>query len=519
MHFSAVSPLCRTVLPQKAQSKFRSAHVRNQQRLVALPACQLTRKSGEFMKTSQTLLSIALLVALYSNAASAELAFHDAATNMGVLDQVIKEFANRASAWQVVIYDAASWLFWTLGTISFAWTMGMLAIRKADLADFFGEFIRFTLTFGFFYWLLKNGPYFAETIISSMRLIGERASGTDGVSPSGIVDIGFMIWKQAIGNLSIMNVSGSILGAALSAGIMLVLALIAVNMLLLLIYVWILMYAGMFLLGFGGARWTSDIAINYYRMVLGLAVQLLVMTLLVGIGTDLLTSFYNKMSKGTLNFEELGVMLVVCIALLVLTEQVPKMMAGIISSGQGSAGVSSFGAGAAVGAAMGAAGTAGAVASMAGSAFTAGAQNISSGTSALMAAVRNAQASAGGNSAIGSFSAPDFSTSGAASESVFEAADFGGQSTANAAQGTASTAQSKPSSAAGADSKSAQEASGSSSKDRQPVGNTTTRLAAADIHERSWDDAIAPESPPTSSRESEIAAFVNGTHRTDTQSL
>lgn len=344
------------------------------------------------MKTIKSILLLSLLLSLYSAGASAELAFHDPATQMGVLDQVVQEFVTRATAWQGVIMAAATWLFWTLGTISFTWTMGMLALRKADIGDFFSEFIRFTLFFGFFYWLLQNGPYIAETIISSLRQIGDNAAGTAGLSPSGVVDIGFMIWKQAVSNLSAWSPIDSFVGVVLSAGILLVLAIIAVNMLLLLISGWILMYAGIFFLGFGGSRWTSDMALTYFKTVLGLAVQLLVMILLVGIGNDLLTSFYGKMSKATLNFEELGVMLVFCLALLILTNQVPKMVAGIVSGG-GGAGVSSFGAGAIAGAAFGAAGTATAAASMAGAAVMGGAQNIAGGASAIKAAMQKAQGS------------------------------------------------------------------------------------------------------------------------------
>lgn len=354
--------------------------------------CQPTRRSGDVMKTIKSILLLSLLLSLYSAGASAELAFHDPATQMGVLDQVVQEFVTRATAWQGVIMAAATWLFWTLGTISFTWTMGMLALRKADIGDFFSEFIRFTLFFGFFYWLLQNGPYIAETIISSLRQIGDNAAGTAGLSPSGVVDIGFMIWKQAVSNLSAWSPIDSFVGVVLSAGILLVLAIIAVNMLLLLISGWILMYAGIFFLGFGGSRWTSDMALTYFKTVLGLAVQLLVMILLVGIGNDLLTSFYGKMSKATLNFEELGVMLVFCLALLILTNQVPKMVAGIVSGG-GGAGVSSFGAGAIAGAAFGAAGTATAAASMAGAAVMGGAQNIAGGASAIKAAMQKAQGS------------------------------------------------------------------------------------------------------------------------------
>ena len=33
-----------------------------------------------------------------------------------------------------------------------------MALRKADLAEFFAEFCRFILFFGFYLWLLRNGP-------------------------------------------------------------------------------------------------------------------------------------------------------------------------------------------------------------------------------------------------------------------------------------------------------------------------------------------------------------------------
>lgn len=185
------------------------------------------------------------------------------------------------------------------------------------------------------------------------------------------------------------------------------------------------MYAGIFFLGFGGSRWTSDMAINYFKTVLGLAVQLLVMILLVGVGNNLLTSFYAKMNKATLNFEELGVMLVFCLALLTLTGQVPKMVAGIISGGGGGGGAGGFGAGAIAGAALGAAGTAAGAASMAGSAVMSGAQNISGGASAIKAAIQKAQGSADGGSGMPSLGSGS-SEKGSDSGSSLQAASVAG---------------------------------------------------------------------------------------------
>ena len=371
------------------------------------------------MKALHKAALIGVALALYSTAASAQL------TNQGMLDQVVTEFATRATSWQTVVMNAAMFLFWTLGTISLVFTFGFMALRKADIGEFFAEFIRFILFFGFFLWLLRYGPTFANSIIQSLARLGEQASGVASVTPSGIVDIGFMILKQAFRNSSIWSPVDSFIGVALSVGILILLAVVAVNMLLLLVSGWLLMYAGIFFLGFGGSRWTSDMAINYYKTVLGVAVQIMTMVLLVGIGNDLLSSFYARMNTGTLNFEELGVMLVFCVALLMLVNRVPPLVAGIITgSGIGGAGgIGNFGAGAAIGAAMGAASMAAGAASVAGAAVMGGAASAAGGMSAIKAAFEKAGASAGGESG----GMPMFGGGGDSDAGSFaQAAGFGG---------------------------------------------------------------------------------------------
>jgi type IV secretion system protein TrbL len=334
------------------------------------------------MKTVHKSVLIGATLALFSSVASAQL------SNQGMLDTVATAFATHASFWQTAIMNAALFLFWTLGTISMVWTFGMMAFRQADLGEFFAEFIKFIATFGLFLWLLRNGPAFANSIIQSMARLAEQASGVASITPSGIVDVGFLIWKQAIRNLSVWSPIDSTVGVLLSAGIMVLLALVAINMLLMLVSAWLLAYAGIFFLGFGGSRWTSDIAINYYKTVLGMGAQIMTMVLLVGIGNDLLSTYYAKMNMGTLNFEELGVMLVFCLALLVLVNRVPQLVAGVISGGSvgSAAGIGSFGAGSVLGAASVAAGAAG----MAGAAMAHGAANVAGGTQALMAAFSSA---------------------------------------------------------------------------------------------------------------------------------
>lgn len=287
------------------------------------------------------------------------------------------------------------------------------------------------------------------------------------VTPSGIVDIGFMILKQAFRNSSIWSPVDSFIGVALSVGILILLAVVAVNMLLLLVSGWLLMYAGIFFLGFGGSRWTSDMAINYYKTVLGVAVQIMTMVLLVGIGNDLLSSFYARMNTGTLNFEELGVMLVFCVALLMLVNRVPPLVAGVISgTGIGNAGgIGNFGAGAAIGAAMGAASMAAGAASVAGAAVMGGAASAAGGMSAIKAAFEKAGSSVGGESG-GMPMLGGGSDSGSDAGAFAQAAGFGGGSNSGAGT-TTPLAQ-----AAGFGSSSGSGASGSGGGNGQQSGKS-----------------------------------------------
>lgn len=457
------------------------------------------------MKTlkNTSLISCCLLLALYSGGAAAQL------TNQGMLDQVITEFSSRATTWQAVILNAASWLFWTLGTISLAWTFGMMALRKADLAEFFAEFCRFILLFGFYLWLLRNGPEFATSIIRSLQRLGEQASGITSVTPSGIVDIGFMLWKQTLAGMSTWSPVDSLVGLVLSLMILFMLAVIAINMLIMLVSGWLLIYAGIFFLGFGGSRWTSDMAINYYKTVLGVAVQLFAMVLLVGIGSDLLTSFYAKMTRGVLNFEELGVMLIFCLCLLLLTNKVPPMLAGIITgSSSGAGGIGNFGAGAAVGAAMGTVGMASAAMSMAGSTAMAGVQNVAGGVSAIKLAMQKAQGAMddGGMPIFQGSAGADGNRSGSPlAEAMGNSGGRALQQAAKLAVGT--TAELAKGASAVIGEKAAKLSSNFMEQAQQTLGGQMG--AAIRSQEDDQPNSIEPESGSSDSPEDEIAEFVN----------
>ncbi len=330
----------------------------------------------------QTVIGLLLAVLWWPDAAYA------AINSTGLLDTALQNFQTSAAGWATYITARASWLFWTLATISLVWTMGQLALRRAEIGEFLGEFLSFTLMTGFYWWLLTNGPTFAVQIINSMRQLAGSASGLGpSVYPSTLADIGFQLLDRVVTQSTIMNPIDSAFGLAVSLIILIVVALIGINMLVLLVSGWILAYAGIFFLGFGGSRWTSDMAINYYRTVLSLGAQLAGMVLVVGIGFSFINLYYVNMSS-QVSMKEMAVLMVAAIVLLGLVNKIPPLLGGLAMGG----GIGALGSGVSVGSMVATAATMAAGIGLAANMARAG--MAATGSHALMQAVSNGSGSA-----------------------------------------------------------------------------------------------------------------------------
>lgn len=369
-----------------------------------------------------------------------------------VLDKTISMYKDAASQWEPAIKKHAKVLFWALATLSMIFTFGYMAVKgQSSLGDYFSEFIRFSITIGFFFWLLENGSYIAETIIQSLHNIGREASTTYvlELTPSNIITFGFSLVMNAYESIPRAGYVMGITMLAVTVVIMGIFAIIATIMVLLLVHAWVLVYAGIFFLGFGGGRWTSDIAINYFKTVLGMAVQIFVFCLLIGIGEMQVTSMITKanslktvkvsgvwatitgnteITTTSLTIPDVCMILCFAIMLVILVGTLPASIAGIISGTGG--GTSSFGgAGAIVGAATGFTATAAAAGAMVGSQLAGAGMALNSAyqkskTDNMIGALTDlAGGSAGGGSSGGQTSWGGGGLAGAMNRGVMAAGD------------------------------------------------------------------------------------------------
>lgn len=303
----------------------------------------------------------------------------------GLLDSLLDKFQQVASTWTTVIADYANWLFWALALISMVWTFGMMAMQGEGLTGVLAEIVRFLAVIGFFYYLLINGPAISQSIINSMRQLAANALGiSTGISPSSIVDMAFAILTKVSSAASVWSPMISTIMITVAIIVLVVMSLIAINMLIILVSAWVLCFAGVILLGFGGSRWTSDIAVNYLRTVLSIGIQLFTMTLIIGIGQSFIDQYFSLIKDDVPDLNSLIVLLLASIILLVLTNKLPLLLSGVVG-GASLQGIGGFGAGMITGAAATAISGAGAMA------MGASAQ-VRGGASALKAAFESAEA-------------------------------------------------------------------------------------------------------------------------------
>jgi len=284
-----------------------------------------------------TVIVLALLVLLVGAARG------DAADMSGVVDTILGKYQNAGQAWVGALTNAATSMFWILATISLSWTCISMAIKRAELMEICAELCRFIMFTGLFFWLLTHGPEFGNDIINSLRTVGGDAAGTGkAIYPAQLINLGMQVFQNTVQHMNFLEPGTLVVPVIIALIILIVCALVAVNMILLLCAAWVVLYAGIIFLGFGGCRWTSDMAINYYRTVLGVGVSLMTMQLIIGLGINFLQNLFTATGQ-TPDAPTLAILMVACIILAVIAHRLPQMVAGMVVGGGHNGAVGSVG--------------------------------------------------------------------------------------------------------------------------------------------------------------------------------
>jgi type IV secretion system protein TrbL len=266
------------------------------------------------------------------------------------LDKIVTLYRDNAASWQTTLTNFALSLFWLLAAIEFAFAALRLAFRGADISEWLAEVTNQVLFIGFFLALLTNSSAWAKAIVDSFRSAANQAAqasgGSANLAPSDIFAIGLQIANKVGEQTSLFSPAASV-GLIVCALVILVcFALIAAFVILALVESYIVISAGVLLMGFGGSRWTKDYALKAITYAVSIGAKLFVLQLLVALGQQIFTTLAQNFET---NLSDIFVVVGASIVMLALTKSIPDMIQALINGVSVSQGGALIGAAAAIG--------------------------------------------------------------------------------------------------------------------------------------------------------------------------
>jgi len=241
-------------------------------------------------------LSLQIILALLVLLLVTALAYGQGPGSTNAPSSLIDEYQGLQTQWISKLLGAAQRLFVLLAGIEVAWSFTLLAIEKADFQLLTAAIIRKIMWIGIFYAILlyaitPDGGGWIPAIIKSFQLLGQNASGVGPLGPSAIVGFGVNTAMDLLNAAShagfLENFSTTMSLVFCAVVIFISYVAVAIQFVVALVESYLVIGAGVILLGFGGSRWTAPYVERYISYAISIGMKLLILYLLVGAGMTL----------------------------------------------------------------------------------------------------------------------------------------------------------------------------------------------------------------------------------------
>lgn len=275
-----------------------------------------------------------------------------------ILDGILKSYETSSAKWFERVEPIARSLFWKLAAIEFAWSTIVWAMQQEHVQSFTVALTKKIIGIGFFYALLLNAPDWIPAIVNGFIKTGQTASNLPLLTPSAIFDLGIdtanVILRTSTSFLGIIFGDEGFLASIITGlcGILIVISFTIVAGQLMVAYIesYIIIGAGILFLGFGGSRWTTDLAQKYISYAVATGVKLLILYLLIGLAMDQAQNWKGYLEASNFDVRVLIMVMGASILLVFLSFQIPSMAAGMLSGAPSLTAGAAASTGAAVGA-------------------------------------------------------------------------------------------------------------------------------------------------------------------------
>ncbi|MFC0510571.1 P-type conjugative transfer protein TrbL [Asaia spathodeae] len=332
----------------------------------------------------------------------------------GLIDSIVQPYKSSSASTAASLLQYARALFWSLAALQFIGGSIKIALQGGEMIEWSAHIVRQIIFVGLYAWFMENSYKFSLDIVDSFRQAGSNAK----INPTGVFAAGESIANAISKHSSAFHPFDATLYSIACVVIIVAFAWISALLILALCEMYVLIAAGVILMGFGGSEWTRDFANKNLILAMSVGAKIFIIEIIISIGWSIIRSWSTKEYDSNLAvFEALAG----AIIFVLLTYHLPNMASQFISgaatgstAADGIKAVTQAGAGAAlaatgIGAAVGAAASAGAGAGAGASAGAEAALGASGGASG---------AGAGGGARLGGTPQPPPSTANQAGQAL-----------------------------------------------------------------------------------------------------
>jgi type IV secretion system protein TrbL len=256
-----------------------------------------------------------------------------------ILNDIVRDYEAISTAWFGALGPIAHRIFWILVAIQLTWSAIWWVLDREDGLGVLSSLLRQVVAIGFFYALLLNGGTWIPAVIQGFSQAGATAAGITNLSPTGVFDQGLALANKilnATADLGLLDGFFASLIAGITALVVVIaFAIIAAQLLVVLVESFIVIGAGILFLGFAGSRWTKFFTERYLSYLASVGVKLFVLYLIMGVGMGIASRWIPILERGGFSpipfFYVMGGSLV----FVFLTWHIPSvagsMMAGAVS--------------------------------------------------------------------------------------------------------------------------------------------------------------------------------------------
>ena len=262
-----------------------------------------------------------------------------------ILTDLVHAFQAATAGWFAALFPIARNLFFSLAAIEVVWAASWWLLERDDPSLILVRLLKHVMAIGFFLAVLTFADVWVPALIDGFATAGRMAGRLPELNPSTVIDQGIAVASTLISGISVAgwftSPGGSLVAAIASLLTFLAFVIIAGQLALALIEMYIVIGGGVLLLGFGGSRWTMPFAERYLSYAVAIGIKLFVLYLIIGVGTALAASWAPTLAGAGTSPSDLFAILGASVVYMIVSWQIPSfassMVAGAVNLTLGSA--------------------------------------------------------------------------------------------------------------------------------------------------------------------------------------